>query len=69
MQQPFQSGSAVSTHSAKSSTSCTHNLLNRLDVIKAHPYPPRPPEMPTRLQRQILDHDAREHDELRVDLV
>lgn len=48
---------------------CTYNLLNGLNVIIADPNPPRSSEMPPSLERQVLDHDAREHDELGVYLV
>jgi len=47
----------------------THTLLHDLHIFKRHPDPPRAPEMPPRLARQVLHHDAAEHDELRVDAV
>lgn len=42
-------------------------MLNSLDIIISNPNPPRPSEMPTRLAREILDHDAAQDDELSFD--
>lgn len=47
----------------------THALLNGLDIIVADANPPRPSEVPARLSREILDHDAAQDDELGVDAV
>lgn len=47
----------------------THTLLNRLNIIIADPNPPRPSEVPARLAREVLDHDAAQDDELGVDAV
>lgn len=47
----------------------THTLLHNLDIIKTNPNPPGAPQMPTRLPRQVLHHDAAEDHEFRLDLV
>ena len=51
------------------SVNTTHALLNKLNILKANPNPPRPSEMPARLAREVLDHDAAQDDELSVDAV
>lgn len=47
----------------------THTLLKLLHILTAHTNPPRPPQMPRRLPRQILNHDARKHGDFRLDVV
>lgn len=59
---------SVSTYSHLSIIG-THNLLDGLNVIIADSNPSRAAQMPTGLQRQILNHDARQHHQLRVDFV
>lgn len=47
----------------------THALLDGFDIIVADADPTSPSEVPACLARQILDHDAAQDDELRVDAV
>lgn len=47
----------------------THTLLHNLDILKTNPNPPDAPQMPTRLPRQVLHHNAAEDHEFRLDLV
>lgn len=44
-------------------------MLDGLDIIVADADPTSPSEVPACLARQILDHDAAQDDELRVDAV
>lgn len=44
-------------------------MLNNFNIIIANANPPRPSEVPARLAREVLDHDAAQDDELGVDAV
>ena len=46
-----------------------HPLHHPLHLLQTHPNPPAPPYMPRRLQRQILNHDTRQHHNLRIHII
>jgi hypothetical protein len=39
----------------------THTLLQRLSILHTNANAPRPAQMPRRLARQVLHHDAGQH--------
>ena len=47
----------------------TYTLLHRLHIFGTDAHPPNASEVPSRLALQVLSHDARKHDEFRVDVV
>jgi hypothetical protein len=51
-----------------SSQGPTYTLLHRLGILETNADPPRPAQMPRRLTRQVLHHDAGQHGELRLDV-
>lgn len=50
----------------KHDESNTYTLLHYLHILKTHTHTSRPTQMPSRLQFQILDHDAGEDDHFGV---
>ncbi len=58
----------IQSHAGKRSYHL-NTLLHELHILHANAQPPHPAQMPRSLQFQVLDHDAREHDEFRGDAV
>lgn len=44
----------------------TYTLLHLFTILTTNPYPPRAPQMPGTLPRQILHHNARQNDKFRL---
>lgn len=47
----------------------TYALLNYLNIFMAYAHTPRSSQMPPRFPLQVLDHDTRENDHFRVNIV